>query len=253
MEIDKIYGIYSFPKSGNTWMRHIVSNLIGCENAYDTVPDVYSDNIWNNPVKINSDNVVFYKSHSRSILANAHGRAFEHDHIFYIVRNPLDVFLSQLNYVSDNVTSDQNICVPIASVDSVLQAGNLNLFFGAFCVFGTLQPKFADAGNWFENAEFWKQKSEANPDRVTYLRYEDLLENGVEEVAKVAEKIGVERSRVEFAYQQSNSQTRPNGKFFWKQKSGNYLEYLPLELVHRFWYLNQDRLKRLGYADLIPS
>ena len=80
-----------------------------------------------------------------ALSREAYGRAFANDLVLYIVRHPLDVFLSQLNYVSANVTANPNIMLPCNSVEDVIARGDLDLYFGAFSVFGTLQPGFADA------------------------------------------------------------------------------------------------------------
>ncbi len=41
--------------------------------------------------------------------------------------------------------------------------------------------------------------------------------------------------------------TKINGKFFWKQKAGNYREMLPENLIKKFDRYHGERVRALGY------
>lgn len=246
--VENSIGIYSFPKSGNTWVRHIIGKGLEVENVYKGIPDYYTDPIWENPININGVDYFIFKSHSRNPINIPERSNIKRNIALYIVRHPLDVFCSQLNYVSKNVTGDQKIVLPCESVDSVVEHGNIDLFFGAFCVYGTLQPSFIDAGSWFVNAENWLARSKKTPEDVFVVRYEDLISCGVEALKPFIEAVGLEQSMIETGLAAAKASTKVDGKFFWKQQSGTYKELLSKALVDRFYSLYGERLEPFGYT-----
>ena len=138
--------------------------------------------------------------------------------------------------------------IPCVSVEDVVESGNLDLFFGAFCVYGTLQPQFADAGSWFTNALNWKAKADAEPERVLIVRYEDIASHGPDALLGVASRIGLQPDDLKRGFDIAKAQTKPDGKFFWKQMAGNYRNVLLPEFIERFSQLHGDTLEKFGYA-----
>ena len=61
-------GIYSFPKSGNTWMRELIRALFEIDEPTSTaIPDIYENGVDGKVVLSNSGQQwKFYKSHSKS-------------------------------------------------------------------------------------------------------------------------------------------------------------------------------------------
>ena len=245
--VDKIVGVYSFPKSGNTWVRQILSGALGGHPPHVTVPDIYTHSIWENPVDIAGRKTILYKSHSKHDVRNAYGRKFTNDLVIYIVRHPLDVFCSQLNYISGNLTSDKNIMIPCNSVESVVSSGNIDLFFSCFCVYGTLTPGFADAGSWFDNTSMWLQRMHESPAKVILLRYEDLFED-IRALEGAFERIGLTKEELSKGLEFSQKNTKKDGKFYWRKSTGTYKELLPRELIQRFYELHRNPLDKLGYS-----
>ena len=245
----KVIGLYSFPKSGNTWVRNIISSAVGSDDVHTAIPDIYNSNIWENPVTVGNRDVVFYKSHSRKEMTEAYGRQFKNTQIIYIVRHPLDVFLSQLNYISDNVMGEAGAVLPCKSVDDVISRGDIDLYFGAFCTFGTLQPRFEDAGSWVENTQYWITRQRSEPERILILRYEDISEYGIDALKDVATRIDTPENNIARGFEAAQNNTRLNGKFFWKQKVRNYRDLLRPEIVVRFRSLFDKQLADVGYAE----
>lgn len=245
-DIDKIVGIYSFPKSGNTWVRQILGGALSSQPFDFTVPDIYTHPIWNNPIDIGGEKTILYKSHSKYDVSNAYGRDFVNDLVVYIIRHPLDVFLSQLNYVSENVTSSKAINIPCKSVEQVISDDNLDLFFSAFCVYGSLTPSFVDAGSWFDNTVWWHRRMQENPDRVIFLRYEDLV-NDQNILYDVFERLGLSNEQFVNGLELAKKRTKKDGKFYWKKQSGLHKELLPEHMIDRFMNLHRNTLETLGY------
>jgi hypothetical protein len=244
----RFIGVYSFPKSGSTWMRHIISASVRQSPATKIVPDIYDQSIVDHPVSVGGQETFSYKSHSKLEMTKVGGRTFRNGLILYIVRHPLDVFLSQLNHVSENVHRDPQILAPCVSVEDVVARGDLPLFFWAFCVFETLLPTFSNCGSWFENTSNWRAMAEAEPDRVLIVRYEDLVAQGAAALGPFARQVGWSDADVEVGFKRANASTKPNGKFFWKQVVGNYRNFLPDEMIDRFYRMHGAALTPFGYT-----
>jgi hypothetical protein len=243
----RFVGLYSFPKSGSTWIRQIIAQSVQQGKTKEIVPDIYEQSIFDHPVTVAGQETIFYKSHSKLETTKAGGQSFRNDLILFIVRHPLDVFMLQLNHVSENVANDPMIRAPCVSVDDVVLRGDLPLFFGAFCVFGTLSPGFADCGSWFVNTANWRAKAEAEPDRVLIVRYEDLLEKGAAALEPFQRRVGLTDAELARGFTKAISNTRQNGKFFWKQVAGNYKNYLSDEMIDRFNGMLGNALRPFGY------
>jgi hypothetical protein len=245
----EVIGLYSFPKSGNTWVRNIIANAVGRDDIHTAIPDIYNGSIWEHPVKVGNRNVVFYKSHSKNEVTKAYGRQFKNTQVIYIIRHPLDVFLSQLNYISDNVMGEAGVVLPCKSVDDIIRRGDIDLYLSAFCTFGTLQPRFDDAGSWVENTQYWTARQRSEPERILILRYEDISENGIDAVKDIASRINIPANNIARGFEAAQNNTKLNGKFFWKQKVGNYRDLIPSELIDRFRNLFDKPLVALGYTE----
>lgn len=93
-----IVEIASYPKSGNTWFRHLTVEFLRNVNASNIVLPLEraSKNDLDNKENwtcIGDKQYCFYKSH----ITNK--PSIKPDFIVYIYRHPLDVFLSALNYI----------------------------------------------------------------------------------------------------------------------------------------------------------
>ena len=68
----------------------------------------------------------FYKSHHQRVLTRHKGDQFATDRIVSIHRNPLDVFVSYLNFVSGNVSPQAGSALPFrfASVGDLSECSN---------------------------------------------------------------------------------------------------------------------------------
>lgn len=239
-------GIYSFPKSGNTWMRHIVAAAAG-RKLGDVAPGVYRNPLFEHQIRIGGVDRYFYKSHGKRELTQYKGEPFRNAGIIYLLRHPLDVFLSQLNYLSRNVAKADHFQIPCESVDSVIERGELDIFFSAFLAQGTLDPGFADAGSWFDNVSWWTAKAETDK-RIVIVRYEDLLADPRQSLVPVANLIGVDLDTLAAGLDVAGKRTRADGLFFWKQTAGHYRELIPKEMIARFAKYHGALVNRVGYT-----
>ncbi len=251
-------GIYSFPKSGNTWMRHIIAELYSLEfnhrQVSKDIPDMHQGPIFDaRPIQLGAGGqaVRFYKSHRCEIVARNALQKINHRGIIYIKRHPLDVFLSYLNYLRDGVNGTAGLyLLPVKSVEEVIANGSLEIFLDCFILFGTL-VNWGNFGNWFEHMAYWtgrdvvEQGGREVP--VACLKYEDMVANGVEAMQPLCDMLGQSKQQLEQALLAANEKTRVDGKLFWKQRPGLYKEVLPESLIAKFRKYHGDRVAALGY------
>jgi hypothetical protein len=157
----------SYPKSGNTWTRFLIANLVfpdrevGFGNVHRIVLDP--------DVTVQRD----FDRAPRPRIIKSHG-SFDprYRRVICIVRDPRDVVVSQYHYlrklrrISDEFPMD-------AFLDRFL-AGDLKLHLGS----------------WGQNVGSWLAARAHSPGFLL-LRYEDLLSDTARELKRVAEFIGL--------------------------------------------------------------
>lgn len=157
--------IVSYPKSGNTWTRFLIGNLIykdgvDFSNIEERVPDIY----------VNSD-AVMGKLPSPRILKSHEYFDPRYKKVIYIVRDPRDVVVSYWHFakkqkkISERVTLD-------SFVDYFIQ-GSLDGY-----------------GTWGEHVGSWLG-SRGGSENMLLLKYEDMLIDTEEELRKVARFVGL--------------------------------------------------------------
>jgi hypothetical protein len=162
--------LVSFPKSGNTWTRFLIANLVHPEtpatfaNIHVLVPDPEGT------PKREFDRM------SRPRIIKSH-ECFDprYPRVMYIVRDPRDVALSQYHY--------HRKCMKIADDYPIEQ------FVERF-IAGQTCPH----GSWGENVSTWLATRRNDP-RFLLLRYEDLVADTPRELAKIAAFLGINASR----------------------------------------------------------
>jgi hypothetical protein len=160
----------SYPRSGNTWTRFLVGNLVHTEEAVTflnverLVPDMYK----------HGD---YYMRHlPRPRILKSH-EVFDprYKKIIYIVRDPRDVAIS--NYHWEMKQRAVNDGVPIEE-------------FLPDWIGGKVWDRL---GNWGDHVTSWLSTRGDRPGFVM-LRYEDLIEDPARELVKVANLLGIEPS-----------------------------------------------------------
>jgi hypothetical protein len=161
--------LVSYPKSGNTWTRFLIANLLYPDrpadfaNINELTPDPEALSV-RQLAKIQRPRII--KSH----------QYFDprYTRIICIVRDPRDVVLSQLHFqrkrmlISDDFPIEQFVA-------------------------GFIGGKTSNYGSWGENIGSWLI-TRGNGPNFLLLRYEDLLESTTMELAKVAEFLHINAS-----------------------------------------------------------
>ncbi len=243
--------ISSYPKSGNTWFRHIAQNFLTKLSGEDFYfpPDIHEgyEGVENHSglfiPKIN-DQVLIYKSH-----------IFNHpqikpDRIIHIYRHPLDVFLSTRNYLfheSYKFSQDHLKVIFLngkaKSVEEILKDNEMDYYFGEF-----LEQTGATywAGMLGEKSMYFNYVLNAiELDNAISIRYEDLIENVSDTTNKAFNSIWSNIPFISINTEKVNKKTKDSGykPFYWKSIARNYENFLTTEQINTF---NQKYSKELS-------
>ena len=161
--------IVSYPRSGNTWTRFLVANLV-----YPGQPVTFA-NIERLIPDCEAQSSRYLKRVARPRIVKSH-EYFDprYKKVIYIVRDPRNVALSYYDFARKYRQIEDGH--PLASYVSDFVAGRLSS---------------ADWGTWGENVASWVYARNGRPGFLL-LRYEDMLSNAASELAKVASFLGVD-------------------------------------------------------------
>ncbi len=238
--------IVSYPKSGNTWVRFLVANLltksnqkVDLSNIEKLVPDIYLHNIY-----------YFHKYRSPRYLKSHECFDPSYKKVIYIVRDPRDIVISYWRF---------QIKKRFIPKDYPLEK-----FVEGF-VIGEIGGAF---GTWGKHVGSWLGARENDPDFLL-VRYEDLLSNPQKEVEEIASHLNlspspdeilrtIEQSTFSMLHGMEIKQaskwkaldgTRKDELFFRIGKSGAWRSDLPLHLAHRIYSHWSCLLAKLGYKE----
>jgi len=151
--------IVSYPKSGNTWTRFLIGNLISPEGASFTnieeiIPDIYQ----HTPEKLN-------KIQSPRVLKSHEYFDSRYRKVIHIIRDPRAVAVSYWHHQIKFREVDIN-CSLEDFVDWFVLKGN-------------------EYGTWSSHTEGWLNARENNR-HILLVRYEDLISHPEKELQKIA-------------------------------------------------------------------
>lgn len=244
-----VVGLYSFPRSGNTWLRQIVASAldIPANMLQRFVSDMAYGQIVTHPVIHEDRQWYFYKSHHKSLVTEHRGQTIATDKVVYIYRHPLDVFLSYLNFASKNVGSKlgQVLQFEIESVEK-LSEKQLAALFSVFMTYGTITPQNRAYGGYFEHVGNAFALRDSGAD-IHIMRYEDLLNDFGPTARKMFDFLGIQVGDIESVHGEADKRTAQDGKFFWKRQSKVHEEFLTKEQIDAFNRTFHDKLVAIGY------
>jgi hypothetical protein len=234
--------LVSYPKSGNTWTRFLIANLVYSDqnpdftNINELVPD---------PEALSKRHLARMR---RPRLIKSHQYYHpNYKNIICIVRDPRDVAVSEYYFHRKRrVYSDD---FPIEEHVKQFVAG-----------------KTTQYGSWGENTASWLATRAQTP-RFLLLRYVDMVTDTAREVRKVAEFMGINPSpeRIAQAVERSSAdnmrkleklqalawsstkETRQDIPFVRAAKSGGWREELPEESVELIEHAWGPIMEYLGY------
>lgn len=234
--------VVSYPKSGNTWVRFLVANLMGARGGVDfsniekLVPDIYQHT---NEKLLRHPRPRVLKSHEYLDL--------RYPRVIYLVRDPRDVVLSYFHHVKKFLRIERQ-----QSIDEFVEsfiAGRLDSY-----------------GSWGQHVGTWRLAKRGETDFLV-IRYEDLQTDPETELAKIAVHVGinVDREMILSCLQlcdfdrmkemeldhgkhwQPLANTHKSMPFIRKGRSGGWREELEPELTRRIESAWGELMSDLGY------
>lgn len=233
--------LVSYPKSGNTWLRFLIANLLYPEtpanfaNIYALVPD---------PER--TEKRTFDRMPRPRVIKNHYCFDPRFQKVVYIVRDPRDVAISQYHFQRKRgVIADDY---------------SLTLYVERF-IAGEVCPY----GSWATNVASWLSTRERDP-RFLLVRYEDLIDNPHRELTDIANFLGISandsliaqavaRSTADTMRKMEKAQAHLSGltnnrkdlPFVRNAKAGGWRSELPNELVELIESAWSPLMRHLGY------
>src|ERR1700733_6089133 len=239
--------LVSYPRSGNTWARFLIGNLVyqdeavTFKNVESRIPEIY----------LFPDRVLRRLPHPRMLKSH---ECFDprYKRIIYIVRDPRDVAISYYHYAIKLDWIDQHC--PIEEFVPRFVAAEFDI-----------RAKWA--ASWSDHVMSWVSMRSQNADFLL-LRYEDMIQNTEQELSRVAAflKIQLTPERLTRAVQLSSAdhmrdlerkegqewkltqRTRQDKPFVRAASSGNWQQALPVgsvALIESAW---EPAMQSLGYV-----
>ena len=275
-DMGNIVWLASYPKSGNTWIRAFLANLIAnrsepvalsdlpryCED--EARPELFTHVAGKPSTELSLDEIIALRPRVHALIAaGAQGTRFVKSHNYagsldghpmhnaqvtagavYVVRNPLDVAVSMAHHFG--VTLDE----------AIERLGNEQVATANDALFVT-----QILGSWSLHVKSW---AELASERILILRYEDLLEKPGKQFGKVARLVGLgqDRARIERAVKHAgflslSSLERKHGfvevsdkapRFFRSGKMNQWREVLNREQISRVVAAHREQMARFGYV-----
>lgn len=270
----------SYPKSGNTWTRSFLHNLLKVvrgegEDAqdinrmnefttWDVTAKTYEKCLGRPPQEVDraaiaairpkvqadiadrTDGLAFVKTHHA--LVNDRGVPTINFEVtsgaIYIVRNPLDVAISFAHHMSATIDD---------AIEQMAMAGLETAV--------TEKSVYEVYGSWTEHVRSWTRK----PHRAIYvMRYEDMLERPAETFGALARHLLIAPTDADLAAaidlssfdrlrqqeEESGFREKPKGadRFFRQGRAGEWREKLTRRQVRRVIAAHGEEMLRFGYV-----
>jgi hypothetical protein len=169
----------SFPKSGSTWLAHILVRLLNNGEAPDDSPLRshlhWVESSWTYPRGQEELDTLpsprIFKSHMPYHMALGGDPATVPCRYIYIARNPKDVAVSYYHFESEQTWSG-NYNGPWEHWLDLFLAGQVQ------------------RGNWFDHVLGWWNRSDAN--NILFLKYEDLVMDFQQQLDRLVRFLGLE-------------------------------------------------------------
>ena len=236
--------ITSYPKSGNTWVRFMIGNLIypNLQITFVTIeqllPDIYQHT-----------NYTLNRIPRPRILKSHEYFDPGYKNIIYIIRDPRDVAVSYYYHCLKMRVID-NKCTLEDFIDMFI-SGEIDTF-----------------GSWAENVASWIFTRKYR-EKFILLRYEDMISNPINELQKIAEFLakGTDRRELERAVRLSSAEnmrkieekeggvwkpikrSRKDIHFIRSATANGWKDILPDHCVKKITSAFEDVMQTVGYLN----
>jgi Sulfotransferase domain len=239
---DDIY-LVSYPKSGNTWTRFLLANLVYPKKN----PDFSNINALLPDIEEMSKRDLERAQRPRILKSHQYFDP-RYPKVIYVVRDPRDVVLSEYHFdIKRRAIPDD---FPRQEFVSRFVRGEVN----------------HANGTWAENVATWFYTRRGDP-RFLLVRYEDLQTQAIVEMGKIARFVGIsaDQERLAFAVKQSAADrmrelekkqsllwsstrtTRQDKPFVRSAKAGGWKSELPEEGIAEIESAWGGLMREIGY------
>jgi hypothetical protein len=224
--------IVSYPKSGNTWVRFLLANLVAPQeqisfrNIENYVPNIYKSS------------ATLEKRQGRRYIKSHHPCYDLYPKIVYVCRDGRDALVSYYHY----------------AIGKKVFAGSFEDF-----VFSPFVEQFL---SWKEHVTGALDFASRHPDRIVLVQYEEMLREPLpcatsvtafleldcddQAIAKAVEKSSFEQLKIVEKTFGGENLVKPL-TFFRSGTSGQWQEYFTPEVYDRYVQENGATLLRMGY------
>lgn len=165
--------LVSYPRSGNTWTRFLISHLLSPGKEFDSaslaneIPNIYSF----------GDRALKRVERPR-VLKSHESYDPRYLRVIYLVRDPRDVVVSYFHYRRRmGELNDEASLFEFAERFMKGQVGNF--------------------GSWSDHVTGWLSVPSGNA-KILMVKYEDLIEDTIRELRRISEFLALERTDTEF-------------------------------------------------------
>lgn len=272
-----IVWLASYPKSGNTWMRAFLANLIANRAGPlapndlkdyaddEALPERFSELAGRPSHELDFDEIAELRPRVHALIAQrAQGTRLVKSHnmtgsvdghplynwqvsagAIHIVRNPLDVAVSMTYHFG--LTADE----------AIERLANENVATANDEMF-VIQM----LGSWSRHVAGWAEIAERLGSKALVMRYEDLLERPAKHFAKAAKLLGIQdKARIERAVRHASFATlstlekregfieaaNERSRFFRAGRANQWREALSREQVARVVHDHREQMARFKY------
>ncbi len=250
-----ILWVASYPKSGNTWVRHILNETISPEvGGHISVPFLAREL----PTKLYTHDIPvgrlhFLKTHSFPGSAQLIDLADRFYGAITIRRHPLDILLSAINYNGLKSRSDCFLNGRIKSVEQIIADREIDHYIEEFKVHEGVPSYAAVSGPWTLYQARW---NEVVPEDLRLsLIYEHMVSAPDEAILRISSFLGLDLTPAKAAEiaQNVERKTELDGKFYWRKRAYNFRSLLQMETIRKFEAYFAQELESLGYESTHES
>ena len=247
----KVLWIYSYPKTGSTWVRRVIQEIIAPElSPFDAISSVQHV-LPVDPIcfDIGNAETAIFKTHNRPDHPVAGRDALEDVGYITIHRHPLDVLLSSLNY--SFIKGEGRIFKDgvLKNVDQIIKDDEIGHYIGQFIHHQGCRRYVKLCGGYADYYRNWEPVVAHAPHLM--LRYEDIVADKVEAIATIARFLRRDNVDCTKIFEKIETKTAIDGRFHWRKKAYNFEGYVPRRFVSKFERGCVELLDYFGYEPTI--
>lgn len=254
------FWIASYPRSGNTLVRISISQALLPPGEQDFVdrnfPSIYveqsvADQRSNKPIPSHITETLppdvgmaFTGRYGSVRFTKIHWRSPEIMDLFdslggiYLLRHPVDIFLSGLNYMyinagREDVFRKYFLDATPRGVSDICTRGEIKYYLDDFCYNLGFWPFEFSSGTWTDNVRNWLS---ASPDRnVRPISYKHFVNARGEELLRIFQAAGLTATsdQITQGIRGGEEATKPDGQFFWRGGDSIKHQYVSQDMIEQ--------------------